>query len=193
MSGRVTRLLLRLYPPRFRRRYGDEIRDLSHELRTRSEISRARLLQDLALSALAVRRPFRRSQLTAAAGIAAIATAVLSATGTLATSSPTHRAPISPQLSRKVRPLTAQASKSGSCFIDAASTCSLSACTQFVEQRSVTAHALRVVPLAPARPRPRCLSNPRPQQERPVYVDAYRHSLTSGTPSAAAEPHRRLL
>lgn len=171
MSRRVTGLLLRLYPPRFRRRYGDEIRDLSHELRTRREISRARLLRDLALSALAARRPLRRSQLTAAAGIAAIAIAVLSATGTLATSSQPHRAPISPQLPRKARQLTAQMSQSGTCFIDdAQSTCSLSACTQFVEQRSVTAAAIRAIPVRSARPRPRCISNPRPQPGRPVYV-----------------------
>jgi hypothetical protein len=56
MSSPLMRALLRLYPRRVRKRYGDELLDLQDELSAHAGVSRARLIQDMVAGALVVRR-----------------------------------------------------------------------------------------------------------------------------------------
>jgi hypothetical protein len=61
MSRRMARALLRLYPRRIRRRYGEELLDLQDELRAEGELSRGVLLRDLVVGAFLARSVRRRA------------------------------------------------------------------------------------------------------------------------------------
>jgi hypothetical protein len=141
-----------------------EIRDLSDELRTHHDISHARLLRHLALGALAARLSLRRTHAMVTAGVAVIVIAGLPGAGTIALSSHTHRALTPAQRTRRPHVLTAQVVPSNSCFIDAGTACSLSACTQFIRRRSAPTGTIAADVTGG---RPRCTSNPRQRHARP--------------------------
>lgn len=55
MADRLVGALVRLYPPSWRRRYGEEVRELSRECLENHYTNRARLALDLALPTVAER------------------------------------------------------------------------------------------------------------------------------------------
>lgn len=82
MSRRWRRALLRLYPSRIRRRYGDEVLELQDQLRAEGELSRRRLIRDALVGALLARSLRQRaSVLGAVAVLVAVVVAGVELTG----------------------------------------------------------------------------------------------------------------
>ena len=86
MSSRLMRALLKLYPRRIRKRYGDELLDLQSELAAKGDLSRTRLIRDVFAGALLVRSSRQRAHVVIGAVLLmvglAIAVTTISAPGT---------------------------------------------------------------------------------------------------------------
>ena len=86
MSSRLMRALLRLYPRRVRKRYGDELLDLQSELAAKGDLSRTRLIRDVFAGALLVRSSRQRAHVVIGAVLVmvglATAVTIISAPGT---------------------------------------------------------------------------------------------------------------
>jgi hypothetical protein len=86
MSSRLMRALLKLYPRRIRKRYGDELLDLQSELAAKGDLSRTRLIRDVFAGALLVRSSRQRAHVVIGAVLLmvglAIAVTIISAPGT---------------------------------------------------------------------------------------------------------------
>ena len=86
MSSRFIRALLKLYPRRIRKRYGDELLDLQSELAAKGDLSRTRLIRDVCAGALLVRSSRQRAHVVIGAVLLmvglAIAVTIISAPGT---------------------------------------------------------------------------------------------------------------
>ena len=185
---RLLRLLLKLYPRRFRRRYGDELLDLQHELKAHAGVSPARLLVDLLAGALLV-RPVRRTRLLIAA---VCVIAGLTIAGPIIAGRSAHPSAAYPQIRLTAKRIPATSASRG-CFVAAGSFCSLTPCTIFVAQpasEGAVAHpstpgTQHRVPLAPAPvATPECVSSP--HTASPVFV-VTAHPLASRPATALRE------
>jgi hypothetical protein len=171
MSSRLTRALLKLYPRKIRTRYGDELLDLQDELRTRDNLSRARLIRDTLTAAVLVRPVCARARLVIAAALViaglAIVGLVIAGAGS---SSPAQTSSV--QARAAVPP--ASVSPYGTCFVAAGSSCSLAACTQFTGQASAQSAAVYDDrPATERRSRPakaRCATHALVLPQQPVFV-----------------------
>jgi hypothetical protein len=178
MSSRVMRLLLKLYPRRVRKRYGDELLDLHDELRAQGDASRTSLIRDTVAGALLV-RPVRQRAYLAVGALIVIAGLALA--GTMISgggNASTKVAALRPRVRLAVG--TAVAVPYGTCFVADGSSCSLSACDEFIAQGSTedaVAHTVVPSDLGKAR----CAVYP---QTRPhVVFVAGDQTSTSATPA----------
>ncbi len=190
MSSRFMRTLLKLYPRRIRKRYGEELLDLQDELSAQGQVSRARLIRDMLAGALLVRN--RRTVLAAAV----IVIAGLAAAGTMiggASHAPVRvaviAAPSHPRARPTARALKATRSQTQSCFVGGGSSCSVRPCTEFIAQAasevaasagSVSATASATAPasakaralVVPGFAPTRCTAYPNVRNHRRVFVNA---------------------
>lgn len=172
MSSRFTRALLRLYPRRIRDRYGDELLDLQDELSAQGELSRVRLIRDMLAGALLV-PPARRAYLMIGAVLVITGLAVGGAAiggGRIDTRLPASN----PKVRLAVQSITVPFPQADSCAVAGGSSCSLTPCTQLTGHGSAQGPVADRSPRA-ARSRPRatarrCVTHPRAQPQRPVFV-----------------------
>lgn len=171
MSSRLTRTLLKLYPRRIRHRYGDELLDLEDELRAQGELSRTRLIRDMLVGALVIQPTRRRARLLTGAVLlvagVAVAGAIIGGHGSERPAR--HPRPRAVAVVIPVLPVPESPFRDHTCLIAADSSCSLTACTEFVGRTpvgtgnsvavAVAANAHSSAPTAVRAPRattPRC-------------------------------------
>ena len=131
MSSRVTRTLLKLYPRRIQKRYGQELLDLEHEMLSHGDISRLRLIRDMLAGALVFWPTRQRTRLAAFVVLGGLGLVVIGAV--IVDRGPgSSRRRADPQFA-----LVAQAVPvipSRSCEITAGSSCSATPCTELIGQ-----------------------------------------------------------
>ena len=166
MSPRILRFLLRLYPPRWRRRYGQELNDLVVEMSRAGELRSVGVAFELIVGAAA--QWLRRSRRQTAGAILALA--AVSAV-VLALSAQTHPHAHAPALA-------VDHAQSGPCFASSAvparttsasiGPCSAPACQAFIANTASTADEHAVLVYVPAT-QTQCASNLR-VRPRTVFV-----------------------
>jgi hypothetical protein len=170
------RMLLKLYPRRFRDRYGDGLLDLQSELRAQGEVSRTRLIRDMLAGALLIRPVRQRARLVTGAVLLTGAVLVivgLANSGTIIGGRGTN--PPAQASHPQVRLTVPRAvATPPTCFVTDGSSCSLTPCTEFIGRSSAEdAVASSTVPATRRRPRlkgRRCVSYPHGRLQHPVLV-----------------------
>ena len=147
MSSRLLRFLLTLYPPRWRRLYGQELQDLVTEMAQRDDRSRARLTAELLANAAAEWLHRSRRQ---TAGALALVAVLAGAVVAIDTAPPPPRSTVVVTRRHALPVLVAPAS--GTCYVSSGSVCSQSPCIEAIGTAPATV-------AVPARRR-ECASNP---------------------------------
>ncbi len=132
MSQRRRRALLKLYPSRIRRRYGDELLELQDELRNQGEISTIRLIRDAIAGAFLVRSARQRGLIL---GSGVLLLAALIATGVALRGESSHRGGLPIAFIATRADATRPAIPYGqTCLVSSGSSCSLQGCSVFTTQ-----------------------------------------------------------
>jgi hypothetical protein len=143
VSSAFTRALRKLYPRQVRDRYGDELLDLQDELRARGEISRTGLLRDAIVGAMLTRSRRQRASLTltlmsVVAGLAFATSMITAATGPKPNRTPAAPWEVSIAKATSSPQLTPSTAGHSCPVVSDGSSCSLPACTEYVEMNPQT-------------------------------------------------------
>lgn len=131
MSSRVTRALLKLYPRRIQKRYGQELLDLEDEMRSHGDISRLGLIRDMLAGALVIWPTRQRTRLAALAVLGGLGLVVIGAV-IIDRGPGSSRRRGDPQFALVAQAVPVLPSRS--CEITSGSSCSATPCTEFIAQ-----------------------------------------------------------